>query len=270
MSSEEGVKKILRPHPLAFSGLYILWGYIAAVSLFYIFGKDMIASLTSGIPLIGSMIAGVAHLVLWGVLIIIPLIAVSVIKITWKYALLGILLGIVAPILMVYFGWPIYPWLGGIGLATAVLGAVFTELHRRAHVYYITSRGIVMEYRGLTKTVRREVLYSQITDIVLEKGILGKIFGFGNVIPITGSGLGLGVDTANAGVVAGGGKGVKAGVIVMGGRAVNVPRARTFLMLYGVPKPEEAYNVIVEAMKGSEEAPYLKKILKAIEEKGSV
>lgn len=270
MSSETNVKMVLRPHPLAFSGLYILWAYIAGVSLFYILGKDMIVSGASGIPLIGSLVAGAAHLILWGILILVPLTIVAVVKIAWKYFLLGLLIGVVAPALMAYFGWPTYPWLGAVGLATSVLGAVFTELHRRAHVYYITDRGIVMEYRGLTKTVRREVLYSQITDIVLEKGLLGKLFGFGNVIPITGSGLGLGADTANVGVAVGGGKGVKGGVIVMGGRGVNVPRSRTFLMLYGVPKPEEAYNAIVEAMREAEEAPYLKKILKAIEEKGSV
>ncbi len=270
MSTEPNVRMVLRPHPLAFAGLYVLWAYIAGVSLFYILGKDLIVSSASGIPFIGSIVAGAAHLILWALLILIPLVAVAVVKITWKYFLLGILLGIVAPAIMAYFGWPTYPWLGVLGLIVSVLGAVFTELHRRAHVYYIMDRGIVMEYRGLTKTVRREVLYSQITDIVLEKGLLGKIFGFGNVIPITGSGLGLGADTANVGVAVGGGKGVKGGVIVMGGKGVNVPRSRTFLMLYAVPKPEDAYNAIVEAMRESEEAPYLKKILKAIEEKGSV
>ncbi len=270
MSTGSNVKMVLRPHPLAFSGLYVLWVYIAGVSLFYILGKDVVVSSASSIPVIGSSVAGAAHLILWGVLILIPLIIVSVVKITWKYLLLGILTGIVAPAVMAYFGWPTYPWLGALGLITAILGTVFTELHRRAHVYYITDRGIVMEYKGLTKTVRREVLYSQITDIVMEKGLLGKIFGFGNVIPITGSGLGLGADTANVGVGVGGGKGVKGGVIVMGGRGVNVPRSRTFLMLYAVPKPEEAYNAIIEAMRESEEAPYLKKILKAVEEKGSV
>lgn len=270
MSTGSNVRMVLRPHPLAFAGLYVLWAYIAGVSLFYIFGKDLVTSGASSIPLIGSLVAGAAHLILWGVLILVPLIIVSVVKITWKYMLLGILIGIVAPAVMAYLGWPTYPWLGVLGIVTAVLGAVFTELHRRAHIYYITDRGIVMEYRGLTKTVRREVLYSQITDIVLEKGLLGKIFGFGNVIPITGSGLGLGADTANVGVAVGGGKGVKGGVIVMGGKGVNVPRSRTFLMLYAVPDPEKAYDVIVEAMRESEEAPYLKKILKAIEEKGSV
>lgn len=270
MSSEPNVRAVLRPHPLAFAGLYLLWAYIAGVSLFYIIGKDLIVSSASSVPIIGSLVAGAAHLILWGTLILIPLTAVSVVKITWKYMLLGILIGVVAPAVMAYLGWPTHPWLGVLGLATSFLGAVFTELHRRAHIYYITDRGIVMEYRGLTKTVRREVLYSQITDIVLEKGLLGKMFGFGNVIPITGSGLGLGADTANVGVAVGGGKGVKGGVIVMGGKGVNVPRSRTFLMLYAVPKPEEAYNAIVEAMRESEEAPYLKRILKAIEEKGSV
>lgn len=269
MSSGSGVRMVLRPHPLAFTGLYILWVYVAFVSLFYILGRDLVVSRASSIPLIGSLVAGAAHLILWAVLILVPLTAVSVVKITWKYLLLGILLGLVAPALMAYLGWPTYPWLGALGLATSLLGGVFTELHRRAHVYYVTDRGIVMEYRGLAKTVRREVLYSQITDIVLEKGLLGKIFGFGNVIPITGSGLGLGADTAGAGVVVGGGKGVKGGVIVMGGRGVNVPRSRTFLMLYAVPKPERVYDAVVEAMRESEEAPYLKKILKAVEGKGS-
>jgi len=257
---QPSVIKVLKPHPLAFTHLYILWLYVIILSIVFYLYHDSIESYAATLPVLGSMIKGYATIILWALAVIIPMLIVSVLKIAWKYFILGILLGIVLPIILWYLKQPLYPTLYYTGLAIGVIGFISVELHRRAHRYIITDRGIIMEYRGL-RSVRREILYSNITDIVMEKGILGKIFNYGNIIPITASGLGLGEDSAHVAVGVAAGKGVTVGGAVIGGRGVKVPRTRSFYMLYAVPRPEEVYNIIVEAMRASEEAPYLKKIL---------
>ncbi len=257
---QPSVIKVLRPHPLAFAHLYMLWLYVIVLSVVFYLYHDNIESYAATLPILGSMIKGYATIILWALVIVIPMLIVSILKIVWKYFILGILLGIVLPVILWYFKLPLYPTLYYIGIGIGVLGIISVELHRRAHKYIITDRGLVMEYRGL-KTVRREILYSNITDIVMEKGLLGRIFNFGNIIPITASGLGLGEDSSHVAVGAVAGKGVMVGGAVVGGRGVKVPRTRSFYMLYAVPKPEEVYNIVVEAMRATEEAPYLRKIL---------
>ncbi len=257
---QPSVIKVLKPHPLAFTYLYVLWFYIIVLSIIFYIYHDSIESYAATLPVLGSMIKGYATITLWALVIIIPMLIVSVLKIAWKYFILGILLGVILPIILWYFKQPLYPTLYYVGICIGVLGIITVELHRRAHRYIITDRGLIMEYRGL-KTTRREILYSNITDIVMEKGILGRIFNFGNLIPITASGLGLGEDSSHVAVGAATGKGVMVGGAVVGGRGVKVPRTRSFYMLYAVPKPEEVYNIIVEAMRATEEAPYLRKIL---------
>lgn len=259
-AKQPSVIKILRPHPLAFTHLYLLWLYVIALSVVFYLYHNSIESYVATLPVLGSMIKGYATITLWALTIIIPMLVVSVLKIVWKYLILGILLGIVLPATLWYFKQPLYPMLYHVGVAIGVIGIIGVELHRRAHRYIITDRGLIMEYRGL-RIVRREILYSNITDIVMEKGLLGRIFNFGNIIPITASGLGLGEDSSHIAVGTAAGKGIMVGGAVVGGRGVKVPRTRSFYMLYAVPKPEEAYNIIVETMRAAEEAPYLRKIL---------
>ncbi len=254
----------LRPHPLAFAGHHILWIYVATVSAILNIYHDTVASWASDLPLIGGYVGDYAPYAVWGVLLVVPLLVVSILTISWRYFIVGLLVAAGLPLILRYVGWPYRPYLYFAGIAVGLLGILSTELHRRAHVYLVTDRGIVMEYRGL-RSRRREILYSRITDLVMEKPLLGKIFGFGNIVPITGSGMGLGEDESAVITGVGAGRGAAAGVAVAGSRSVSVPRARTFYMLYAVPKPDRVYDIIVEAMRGTEEAPYLKKILETLE-----
>ena len=65
----------------------------------------------------------------------------------------------------------------------------------------------------------RQVRYNHIEDIKMEQGIFGTIFGFGTVLPLTGSGLGTGTDES---MVAGGtGTEVKGMSFGIGGAARN-------------------------------------------------
>ncbi|RLG41175.1 MAG: hypothetical protein DRN78_04580 [Thermoproteota archaeon] len=77
--------------------------------------------------------------------------------------------------------------------------------------------------------------------MVVDISLLGRLFNFGTVIPLTASGLGVGQDLALAGTSV---KVSRFEVGVAGGRGINVPRARTFLALYGVPDPENVSATI--------------------------
>ena len=56
----------------------------------------------------------------------------------------------------------------------------------------------------LTNSVRR-ILYSNFTDVIVQQGPIGSIMGYGNVVPLTGSGLGLGEETIGISAGAAGG-----------------------------------------------------------------
>jgi len=265
LSSENKVLMRLRPHPLAFAGMYVFWLYVIIISLGVWRYQGILESKASSIPLIGGLASTYIPITVWFLLLLIPALIYSVARISWRYTGIVILIGVVLPALLKYFTGRLYPDTYYIGAAAGILGILAAELHRRAHRFLVTERSIILEYRGL-KSSRREILYSRITDIVLEKGWLGRIFKFGNIIPVTGSGLGTGEDMSGVMAGVGAGKGVGGGIAVAGGRMVSVPRTRSYYMLFAVPHPEKVYDTIIEAMRGSEEAPYLKKILEELRE----
>jgi len=155
-------------------------------------------------------------------------------------------------------------------VSMGILGFFLTEGYRRGHHFYITNQRIISELRFLSYK-RRELTYGKITDVAMVKGIVGRLFNFGTVFPITASGFGLGEDlaavTAGAGVTS---RGVTAGVAVMGGKTVSVPRGRSSHSLFGISHPEETCDMITKFVHEYEEAPYLKRIsedIKDIKEK---
>ncbi len=225
-----------RPHPIAFAGLYMLYTYILVVGLFFLFRPFR---LQLNLP---SFIWGLnTDLILLWLMLVIPMVTASIIKISWRWSFLAI--GLAAASTALYFyGYPL--WIPE--LLVGLLGDLAVDFYRRGHHYYITSKRIVMEKRFLTVKVR-ELPISKINDVVLEIPFLGRIFGFGNVIPLTASGLGVGEDLALAGSSV---KVSRFEVGVAGGRSVNVPRARTFLALYGVPDPENVSSLISSLLTG--------------------
>ena len=258
----EKVVAELSPHPLAFAGVITLWIYtlvIAAVTWAY---SSKISSHVNSTPIIGKFLAPYAPYVLLSLAIFIAFLIYSIIKISWRHVFIALLITVVPFMLYNYFHirlWYMFPTL----MALSALALVLIDLHRRAHKYVITDRRIIFSYKGPFKTVRRDLVYSRITDLVLEKSLLGKLLDFGNIIPITSSGIGSGEDLSAAVVGVGGGGKVSVGAAVIAGRGVKVPRSRSFYILYNVPHPNKVYEAIIEAVKGSEEAPYLRKLSEA-------
>lgn len=142
-----------------------------------------------------------------------------------------------------------------------------TDVYRRKFDFYITDQRIIIELNFISQK-RREILYSKISDLVVDRGALGRVFNYGSVIPITESGFGLGEDMSAVTVAATGAplpKGPKMTTAVSGGRTITVPRGRSFYILFGVGKPNVVADTISQLIHGYEETPYLKKIVAGVE-----
>jgi len=148
----------------------------------------------------------------------------------------------------------------------SIIGFLFVELFRRSHKYVITNQRIVFK-GGVIVKEERTLRYDKITDINSKQGVLGQIFGFGTIIPISQSGFGLGADTSfAAGGVAVGQKKAKFLGLFGGGREVQTPRTRSYYELHGVFPYKEVKNLVENLVQGSVITPYQQEQVKFQEE----
>jgi hypothetical protein len=140
------------------------------------------------------------------------------------------------------------------------------EIFRRSHKYVITNQRIVFK-GGIIVKEERTLRYDKITDINSKQGVLGQIFGFGTIIPISQSGFGLGADTSFAagGVAIGEKKGKLLGIFG-GGRAVQTPRTRSYYELHGVFPYKEVKILVENLVQGNVITPYQQEQVKFQEE----
>lgn len=259
----------LKPHPLAFwhlfavSGLLIVLGHV--VRQLY----ALVAGLKLQIPILQSYNSANV-LILWGVLVaaavVIGLIYVRVTSLLAFGAIAS-----AATIMTEYFKMPLetHYWLL---VFSGLMGFVLTELYRRGHNYYVTNLRLVTESDFIFYN-SRQLTYDKINDLALVQGPIGRILNFGTVIPVTASGLGLGEDSASAGIRTGigiGGKaslptGVGVGLSASGGRGVQIPRGRTYHTLYGVSRPREVLEAVARMIQRQTSGPYLERIASGVE-----
>src|SRR5207245_10954931 len=110
--------------------------------------------------------------------------------------------------------------------------------------------------RGFAYCTIRKIYYDGISDLIMSKGILGIIFDFRTLIPVSQAGLGTGQDLAGAGVgLAGSRRPVTVGAGVFGAKGTTMPRAATYYSLYGVPKVKEVHTLISDVIQSYSEAP---------------
>ena len=141
-------------------------------------------------------------------------------------------------------------------------GIVLVNQYRRSFTYYLTDIRIAMhqDFLGISKD-ERQVRYNHIEDIKLKQSIFGRIFGFGTVVPVTGSGLGTGTDEAMMIAAVGGeAKGFAAGMAAgsrrSSRRASDDPRDT----LYGVPDPGRVRDLIAQNIQDDTGVEHLKRI----------
>lgn len=242
----EQIEKILSPHPLSFMRLQslciflIVWGVIVGWLVNFSEYKGLFGN--EWFPLLA-----------WGLVLLVAGVIASLITIRWSIFFLY--LGIFALAVGLLFSLnalsnsgvfiPFY------SVAISIIGFLIVELYRRSHKYIITNQRISFRGGVITRE-ERTLRYDKISDINSKQGILGQIFGFGTIIPISQSGFGLGSDSSfAAGGVQVGEKKVKFMGLFGGGKEVQTPRARSYYELHGIHPFKEVKKTVERLVQGS-------------------
>jgi PH (Pleckstrin Homology) domain-containing protein len=251
MLERENIEKILSPHPLSFMGLQslciflIVWGLLVG----------WLVNFSEYSNLFENSLVIIA---LWSLGLLIVGIIASILTILWRIFFLYLAI--------VISGVGLGYWLGWIEYATifypmytvviSIVGFLLVECFRRSHKYIITNQRIVFKGGIITKE-ERTLRYDKITDINSKQGIIGQIFSFGTIIPISQSGFGLGSDSSFAagGVALGEKKGKLLGIFG-GGKEVQTPRTRSYYELHGVYPYKEVKMIVENLVQGSVITPY--------------
>ncbi|RLF46495.1 MAG: hypothetical protein DRN09_00160 [Thermoplasmata archaeon] len=253
---DEHVEKILTPHPLSFMGLQSLWLFILlwGVLLWWLATFSQYTSILSNqLILLGTW---------WGVTVLAGVIA-SLVAIRWRilFFYVGILL--LGTIILWQTGWindigTVKTFVLVYSIAISALFALSVFAYVKSHRYIITDLRIIFK-GGIIKKRERTLRYDKITDVDGEQGILGQIFGFGTIIPITQSGFGLGSDqTFAAGGVEAQSKKIGIFGFAGGSKEVKTPRTRSYYELHGVYPYREIRKLVEELIQGNVITPYQK------------
>jgi membrane protein YdbS with pleckstrin-like domain len=247
----EKVEKILSPHPLSFMRLQslciflIIWGV-----LFY-----WLVNFSEYKLILGNELTGIF---VWGIVLVLVGVFASLVTIRW--VIFFFYLGIVAAGvgILLWQGWqenigvfiPVYT------VTVSVIGFLIVELYRRSHKYIISNLRIIFKGGVITKR-ERTLRYDKITDVDAKQGVLGQIFSFGTIIPISQSGFGLGSDKSfAAGGVELGGKSTKLLGVFGGGKELQTPRARSYYELHGVYPYKDIKKLVEKLVQSGVITPY--------------
>ncbi|KAA0008210.1 MAG: PH domain-containing protein [Thermoplasmata archaeon] len=253
---DEHIKKILSPHPLSFMGLQSLWLFILlwGIVLWWL------ASFSQYTSFFGDWAVLLA--VWWLVTVVVGVIA-SLVAIRWRILFIYVGILLLGTFVLWQTSWlydtglvKLFILLYSIGMAGLMFLVVFAYV--KSHKYIITDLRIIFR-GGIIKKRERTLRYDKVTDVDGEQSILGQIFGFGTIIPITQSGFGLGSDqTFAAGGVEAQGKKIGIFGLAGGSKEVKTPRARSYYELHGVYPYREIRKLVEELIQGSVITPYQK------------
>jgi len=273
----EEMKMQLKPHMLSFFHLYIIFFLLLlwAWFIYDFFASDKFEefpgySIIQGLPFVNEVLAGA---IIWSLaLFVFGFLArylfmdsggQSVFFLYTGVAILGI--GVLS-----YHRWKdmgdtteFGRWfIPGLTVSVGLLGIFSVNAYRRSFTYYLTDNRIVLQSHFLMNRSERQVRYNHIEDIKMEQGFVGTIFGYGTVLPLTGSGIGTGSDESM--VMAGGGTEVTGlGKIgFAGGSRTSSKRIRhnPHDCLFGVPSPSKVRDLITENIQSDTGVEHLKQI----------
>ncbi|VVB53745.1 Bacterial PH domain protein [uncultured archaeon] len=308
LRDQETVEMKVHPHWLAFYPYYFIWLWVIILSLLFMWIAPQIGSALSAktnifTRLTATILFGVvgmlskgsadvlgfigiptastvrqfalfllnppveyAAVILWCFLVILPAGYISFVSISWGWGPVLIATALFAAVVPAVLGLPAYMTYV-LGILLAGIGMYFVDLYRLAHVFYVTNQRLVtqLSWGGMR---RNELDYGNINNLILEQPLLGRMFNFGTIIPVTANGLGLGSDSAaltvGGGVGGGSSGGLMVGAAVTAGREVNVPRVRSYHALFGIENPQEVYAKISNYTHLDDEATHLASIGKDI------
>jgi len=249
---KEQIEKSLSPHPLSFMKLQslciflIVWGvlvgWLAVFSSIHTFFDSYTITI-----------------LVWASVMIIVGIIASLLSIRWSilFLFVAVILGGIGIMFWLNLLESASVFIPFYMIAVSIAGFLMVELYRRSHKYIISNQRIVFKGGILTKE-ERTLRYDKVSDINSKQGILGQIFQFGTIIPISSSGFGLGSDNSfAAGGVSVGEKKARFFGLFGGGKEVQTPRARSYYELHGVFPFKEVKRLVESHVQGSVATPYL-------------
>lgn len=249
---DEEVEKILSPHPFSFMNLQslciflIVWGLLTAWIINF---SEWNATFSGNFWL---------SLFLWGIGLLLAGVVASLLTVRWSifFLYLGVFAGGTGLIFIFSIGDNISVFAPAWTISMSIIGFLLVELYRRSHKYILSNKRLKFKGGIFTKE-ERTIRYDKISDINAKQGILGQIFGFGTIIPITQSGFGLGSDKsmAGGGVALGGNKGKLFG-FAGGGKEVSTPRSRSYYQLHGVYPYKEIKKIVEKMVQETSITPY--------------
>jgi membrane protein YdbS with pleckstrin-like domain len=250
----EQIERMLSPHPLSFMKLQtlcifvIVWGAV----VWWLTEFSEYSSVFSGsiwYPLI-----------LWGLVLLLVGVIASLISIQWTifFLYLGVFAGAIGLLFWQHWENDIRLFIFIYSIAVSIVGFLIVELYRRSHKYIVTNLRIVFKGGIFTKR-ERTIRYDKIADIDAKQGVLGQIFGFGTIIPVSQSGFGLGSDKtmAGGGVEVGGTKARFFG-FAGGGKEVQTPIARSYYELHGVYPYKDVKHLVENMVQSAVPTQYQK------------
>ncbi len=259
----ETLRAELTPHPLSFLDYHTPFIYLLAVGLGFAYLFNAVTGWVSFEDFLGYQ-AGVTaiRLLVWSLALMVFAIGASVILIRWTY--LATFTAFIAGALWISiqapetggnpFFLPVYSTI------MALIGMALVDVYRRSHTYIVTDLRLILK-AGILRKRERTVRYENITDLSTSQGVLGRIFGYGSITPITASGIGTGADEA----FAGGGVGattpegeVGAGLFAGGSKKVRVARARSHSELHGIHPFRTVRMLIAQLLQESSMVHYAK------------
>lgn len=247
----EKVERVLSPHPLSFMNyqalciFLIIWGVVIGWIINFSEWKGFFGS------------EWVVFMV-WAVVLLLVGIFASLITIRWRifFFYLALIIGGIGLVLRLGLQKEVGVFIPSYTIIISILGFLIVELYRRSHKYIISNQRIIFKGGIITKQ-ERTLRYDKISDISSKQGILGQIFGFGTIIPISQSGFGLGADKSfAAGGVEVGGKKAKLMGLFGGGKEVQTPMSRSYYELHGVHPYNEVKKIVEEMVQASVITPY--------------
>ena len=243
----EKLEKILSPHPLSFMRyqslaiFLIIWGIVIGWIVNF---SEWRNSLFSEYYLV---------IIAWALVLLIAGVIAALTTIRWSIFFMYLFIVLAGVGLIFWQGWqdfvdifiPIYT------VSISILGFLLIEWYRRSHKYIISNQRIIFK-GGIVTKEERTLRYDKISDINAKQGVIGQIFGFGTIIPISQSGFGLGADQSfAAGGVQLGEKKVKFMGLFGGGKEVQTPRARSYFELHGVHPYKPVKKMVEELVQGN-------------------
>ena len=152
-----------------------------------------------------------------------------------------------------------YSWFVPLGLLSFLVMVSLTVLYQRSFRYAVTDKRIHIRQSFLYfETSAHGISYNKVENLKADPTILGRILGFGNIHVVTGSGVGLQVESlgASAGVspeiTESPGDNMRISSFLLGW--ITLQRHRTVESsdpadcLYGIKRPMDVYRLINELM----------------------